>query len=555
MPRPRPLAWLAPRHRRWALLLPAVAALWPTAAGAYDERIHAFVTRRSLEKAGLDQQAAPFGKDEVAHLRQAIDAHGRAHGDAALRAEWLRRYPRPEDFDAFAMKELLLLNPQAKVFGIDRIDDRVTDDPLDKQVRTVLDHVVRGSREPDDDQRNRERLALDAKRQPIKDRNGNLVPADPALLNIGKLGFLSSQAHAHYGLPQLQFSDDPEVLKTDPRRFAVASGYPKGPILTLAAEMSQLHTDLALLAVLTAPQVLATPQPPGDDMTLRRAQTLAALHTGQAFHYLEDVGNPVHTIQVGPYQFFKDAFFARLGLAAKTCGGYCGTLRSLASIGIDIITNHHTLSEVLAKKRVLQTLAAERVLPAEASALVQAPADDDPAFSKTLDETLARLGPNPERGEFALAITRATIDTSSLVGAEVYQTVRTFAKPRMHHEGVIFDDKGDPDPELLDYESSGAEVQAAYRRFYELEQSAFRRSGTGLRRYIALQQKALAATGAERDALRTALSEKTPSESAGPSARELVERIELLRRGHGAETGLAPEGGCSRPPEHVSVGS
>ena len=91
--------------------------------------------------------------------------------------------------------------------------------------------------------------------------NGNLVPADPALLNIGKLGFLSSQAHAHYGLPQLQFSDDPEMLKTDPRRFAVASGYPKGPILTLAAEMSQLHTDLAMLAVLTVPTTLATPLP------------------------------------------------------------------------------------------------------------------------------------------------------------------------------------------------------------------------------------------------------------------------------------------------------
>jgi N12 class adenine-specific DNA methylase len=57
-----------------------------------------------------------------------------------------------------------------------------------------------------------------------------------------------------------------------------------------------------------------------------------------------------------------------------------------------------------------------------------------------------------------------------------------------------------------------------------------------------------------RDALRTALSETTP-ESAGPSARELVERIELLRRGHGAETGSAPEAGCSRPAGHASVGS
>ena len=188
------------------------------------------------------------------------------------------------------------------------------------------------------DQRNRERLAYDADRKPLRDKKGQPVPADPALLNFGKLGFLSSQAHAHYGLPQLQFSDDPEVLKTDPRRFAVASSYPKGPVLTLAAEMAQEHLDLALLASLCA-----TPEgaPAG--------RALTHLYTGQAFHYLEDVSNQVHTVQVGLYDFFVDAFKARLMMSLRTGGGYLGPLRSLSSIGIDILTNHHTLSEALAR--------------------------------------------------------------------------------------------------------------------------------------------------------------------------------------------------------------
>src|SRR5262249_47423292 len=130
------------------------------------------------------------------------------------------------------------------------------------------------------------------------------------------------------------------------RRFAVAAGYPKGPILTLAAEMAQAHLDLALLASLTA-----APDSSAEGLSL------TYLHTGQAFHYLQDVSNQIHTVQVGLYDFFVDAFKARLLLSARTCGGYCGELRSLASIGIDFLTNHHTLSEALVRKRVLDAVA------------------------------------------------------------------------------------------------------------------------------------------------------------------------------------------------------
>lgn len=468
----------------------ACAALCASArpARAYDEKIHVFIARRALQATPLQQQAAPpIGAAAVKEVLRAIDAHGRGHSDAAVRAEWTRRYPQPERFDSFAMKELLLLNPREPLYGFDRVDDRLLNDPLDQKVSTLLDLVVRGSREPDDDGRNRERLALDERRQPIKDGQGQPVPADPALLNMGKLGALSSQAHAHYGLAALQFSEDPEVLKTEPRRFAVASSYKKGPVLTLAAEMAQSHLDLALLASLCA-----TPEgaPAG--------RALTHLYTGQAFHYLEDVSNQVHTVQVGLYDFFVDAFKARLMMSLRTGGGYLGPLRSLSSIGIDILTNHHTLSEALARKRVLSALAGHPVADGSL-ALLKAPEVDNADLTQRMDRALTALGTDPARQEFGAALTRAMIEVSSFEGEAVYRSARDVGAPLLRREGVSFPDQGDPDGFIQPF---GEGTRAAYERFFALQTQAFSRAGTALRRWMKLQDQALASEGAPREALR-----------------------------------------------------
>ena len=83
-----------------------------------------------------------------------------------------------------------------------------------------------------------------------------------------------------------------------------ASVYPPGPVLTLAAEMAEAHLDLALIAALGE-------QP---------SETLAWLYTGQAFHYLQDITNQIHTVQVGIYDFFVDATVAQLRWLSEGTG-------------------------------------------------------------------------------------------------------------------------------------------------------------------------------------------------------------------------------------------
>src|SRR5436305_1383018 len=102
-------------------LLCAVAALAiaPRPALAYDEDIHAFLVRAALKSSGLGTPAQPISHGAPQAVRKAIDAWARASTDTTLRAEWLRRYPTPSAFDAWAEKELLLLSPEANVFGID----------------------------------------------------------------------------------------------------------------------------------------------------------------------------------------------------------------------------------------------------------------------------------------------------------------------------------------------------------------------------------------------------------------------------------------------------
>lgn len=487
-----------PRLASLALGL-ALCASAPRAARAYHEDIHTFIARTALKKAGLDGKPGPIAPGAPAALRAALDAHARASPE--LKAEWARRFPTPAAFDAWAEKELLLLEPSAKVFGIDRFA---------APPATLLELLTQGSREPDDDWRNRERKGYDDKRQPLVDAQGKPVPADPALLNMGRLGALSSQAHAHYGLAQVQFSEDPEVLKQEPRRFAVAAGYPKGPIMTLAAEMAQTHLDLSLLAALV-------PEGGGAE--------LAWYHAGQGMHYTEDVSNQIHTVQVGLYDFFVDAFMARLQMGLLSGGGYLGPMRSLASIGIDILTNHHTLSEGLTRKRVVEALAGKGT--PEAQKLVAAPGEDDFQLSKHLDQGL-NLGPAPERGEFALAITRALIDASSREGADVYRTTRAIAIPRMRKEGQHFEDNDDPDAFVV---PPSPENQRAYADYFALQERAFRRAGTALRFWVALENKALLdiKTEEQRAALRTVVMDRLLKRQLAALTQAEARRADYLK--------------------------
>lgn len=443
--------------RFWALgFAVAVVAVSSPPAFAYDEEVHTFLAKAALAGAGLDVPAPPIDPSAPLAVRSAIDAWARTSTDATLRAEWLRRYPAPESFDAWAMKELLSLSPAAEVLGIDR---------LPPPAATFGEVIEAGARQPDDDRRNRDRFAYDAARKQLSG------PADPAILNMGKLGALSSQAHAHYGLAQVELSADPEVLKNDPRRFAVAAGYPKGPVLTLGAEMAELHLELALIA--------ASLDPP--------SPTLAWLYTGHAFHYLQDVSNQIHTVQVGVYDFFVDATLQRLWLSAKTGGGYFGELRTMSSIGIDMLTNHHVISEKLAKKRLIGSLSGQPTH--EGDLLARAPKEEDAELAAAIDRAIAPWGERAFAEPFGEAMARAMIEASSHEGAAVYQATRAIALRRFSRAGVLFDEHtGDPDASILGEQERDPE---AYGRFFELQERAFRRAGTAMRRWVALEKIAI----------------------------------------------------------------
>lgn len=401
-------------------------------AWAYGEAVHVEVTHAAID--GYLPALVPEAVETtaVANLRARIDAFGRGHG--AHGAEWQRRYATPDRFDNFALKELLLYSPEARVVAID--DSKIGGEDLH-------DIAALASRDPDDDFRNRDRRAHDADRNPLDG-----VPADPAILNMGRLGALSSQAHAHYGLPPLEFSSDPAVLQSDPRRFAVASGYPPGPILSLAPEMAQSLLDLSMLAWLDG------------------QARLAAAYMGQALHYVEDVANPAHTVQVGLYDFFKDAFFGRLMLSAMTGGGYLGELRSLPSLGIDILSSHHTLAEQITQVRLLDTTSPQ------SSQLRSALGSTDAPLQADLDAL-------PADGEWGAALVRVLVEHSSRDGGALYGATRAIAVSRLRRPGVLFDDAHDDPDDFVIAETAGTAKE--WFAFWELQQTSFRRAGTALR--------------------------------------------------------------------------
>ena len=148
--------------------------------------------------------------------------------------------------------------------------------------------------------------------------------------------------------------------------------------------------------------------------------------------------------------------YKRQGLLSG--GGYIGPMRSLGSIGVDILSSHHTLSEELTFHRFAAAVAGKG--DAQTQKLLLAPTEDDPEFSKKLDEALAKLGPSPERGEFAMALTRTLIEVSSFEGDDVYRATAAIADPMLRTRHKTFNDDKD-DPELF-VRPRDANTEAAY---------------------------------------------------------------------------------------------
>ena len=446
-------------------LVAALAALLcaPSPARAYNEALHALIAPRALAQrtAWLTEPIAPPAEADVSGFRARFFRAALA-GDPALRAKLLAKSPDEARFDAWAFKQLLLLNPAATVHGFDLLSEDAK--PLPRGALLAL-----ASRWPDDDQRNRDRLLRDARGAVVPGPDGGPIPFDPATLDLGALTGTSSQGHAHYGILETGLSDDPDVLKKDPRHFAM----PK-TTRSWGAWFAQLYTDLAIAAA-------AEPGP--------GREWLVAAFAGAAFHHLEDLCNQIHTVQVGLYDFFASAELQRLEHDARTLGGLLGPRSTLKDMGLHLIKNHHLLSEDLFAKRLTE-LAEGKTVPPEIAAAGAGLGEDDAAFLARAEAAVAAEG--GARGPFGHAIAETLIDVSSREAADVYRHAYAFSSPELHDAlGFVYDGppRDDPDNFLA---PPSPEVTRAISEFYVIEARGLRRAGTALRLWQRLFTEATA---------------------------------------------------------------
>ena len=393
-----------------------LAALLPASAFAYSETVHAFITRHALP---LDRPVAPPTQGDLDAFRAQFWVRASEHPG------FERRYPTIHDFDAWAFKEFLMLDPAARVHGFEPLPD---DD-----AGTLHRLLERASRWPDDDERNRHRYLHDRRtREIVRAPDGSPIPYDPATLDFGSLTGTTSQGHAHYGLVEGPLSDDPEVLKKEPWRFAVpptAHAY--------GVELVQLYTDLSALAA---------------QSRLPSAVWLQAAFAGAAFHHLEDLCNQIHTVQVGIYEFLETALLESKLRDLQTLGGLFGERHSLQQVGLRLIANHHMLSEDL--------------------------------FAKHLGEMqLAGIDqPDPEIAA-APDLARAIIARSSREGPQVYRLAWRFSAKTLHDgvSGHEYDPSKGDNPDA--YVERSPEAQAAIEEFHALEIRGLRRAVTAVREW------------------------------------------------------------------------
>ncbi|HEY3355742.1 MAG TPA: hypothetical protein VGQ83_20995 [Polyangia bacterium] len=446
-------------------LAAALVVLCAAPARAYNEATHEQLTRTAL--AGVPALAAPRpGVDAAALGRFRAYLHGLLSQDRDFAA----RYPSADAFDAWALKELLSLSPEARVNGIDVA-------PASQP--SAQDLIAVASRQPDEDGRNQNRFAHDARRQVLKDRYGQPLPDDPATLDMGGLTGLSSQGHAHCQLLPGPKSSDPAVLKRDPARFAIPPD-----AHTFAAVFAQRFYTLALIARRW------------DDPA---APALSDLFFGHALHYVQDVGNQIHAVQVGIYDFFVDAKIESYKEDLKSLGGLLRARPAFRTIGIGIIENHHLLAENLLAKRLRE---AARGQGAAAAAALAAIRQGDAEYEAALGAAL-HPGPGGPPADAAARAVALLVVRSAPEGPQVYQLARGAAVRLLSRARFAYTDADDPDA-FIRPDAAG---RAALAALYALEARGVAR-GASATRLLWRQQDVIAtavpapvlAAGLARDA-------------------------------------------------------
>lgn len=381
-----------------------------------------------------------------------------------------KRYPNPRAFDAFGIRGFLGLSraPTPDVWGLEDFD---REDAPDR-----LNTIVKGSAQPDVDKRNQGRLAYDEARKPILLRDGSPAPADPAILNMGEVQGLSSQAHAHYQLAADHPSQDPDVLQREPWNFVIPAGF-DGPVITTAADMAQMHLDMAILAWTWTD---LNPNSGGE--------YISVVWASAGLHYVQDAAGQLHNIQVGSWSVFRYAKLRWYWEAMRTGGGVLEPLPTFVSIGMDLLNNLHLLAE----RWLEQQLDALRMDKPAAAALAAAWTQsevDDPELMAALGDRLAPHMSGPftaqpwEAGDGAASILVHTLaQLGSREGAQMYDAALAAVGPRAKTVGLRIVDGAPMQPGDFGDPQDG-DVQRGIQALDRLHAKALRRATTATQLY------------------------------------------------------------------------
>jgi len=388
--------------------------------------------------------------------------------DGADPDRFLKRYPHPRAFDAFAIRGFLGLSqePTPAVWGLEEFQ---RNSGLDR-----FNLVVQGSAMPDLDQRNRKRLACDARRRVLADSSGQPLPADPAVLG---LTFASadeaSLQHAHRALAIETPCADDNCLAATPWNFAPDLG-PAAALPSFAEAMAQRHLDLAILA-----------RTWGDTEDNQVGEYLALMWWSAGLHYVQDAANPAANVPLGGPGLWSHAKASRLAMAWRTAGGYLDLLPSALRIARQTLALAQWYSDAWLALQLDRLRMGKPAAAALAAAWTQTDADD-PELLAALGEHLKphlsgafQSQPFDDGAGAILVRTLARLGSrqgGTLVDAAVAAMHPRLGQgpPRSPGQPLLDDDSGDPDD---------PDVQQATGRMALVHAQALRRVATASRLY------------------------------------------------------------------------
>lgn len=492
-----PARWRV-RFRR--LIVIGLFGVWIAPAAAYNSEIHKDLYDLAFPDASaVENPVVPPSLEALNGFRQFV--FELAVADPSFRERW----PRREDFSAYAFKEFLVLNPLRQVVGIDSVPPKRGTDR-----RTV---VREASVDPDTDRRNQDRLHLLPDGTVALDSLGRAVPADPRTVWFGPLVGAGSQFDAH-GATLRDGVKGQWMITTLGRPHQYAR--PK-VALGSVPEFSESYAGLAMIARLWGGE---------------GAEWLALTFAGHSLHGIEDLGNQIHTTQIGSHRFYLDTLWAyvstrfrpltrvsegemrRFGpperLTVAELNDALERLRTPESIdprvrfalGLEptgnpdlkalatrILGSHHRLLEAYMQEQYLESRdairagALDRAKPAVVELIAAAKAGDADFRAHTesaLD--VAGLGRTPPGSTpFALILAEQVLERSAPEAAPLYESIRAIAIAPLRQAREVYLD-GQPPLEFIEPEYTGENEDNRYtRRLWELNAASFARVVTAVR--------------------------------------------------------------------------